>query len=169
MVRHTDAARRYDCKVFLIDNLMTTAFGGSERDFYRKQSEFVGKMIDFAHEHEVHVHIVAHPRKTEGKLSRLDVSGSADITNRADNVFSIWRPSLEEREPDDADCTVTILKNRFSGRQDEAVRLKFEPDSRRFCMKTETTRWQYGWSTTEDEPQGWDAMGREVADHELPF
>jgi twinkle protein len=166
----TYAARRYNCKVFLIDNLMTTAFGGSERDFYRKQSEFVGRMVDFAHEHDVHVHLVAHPRKTEGsRLSRLDVSGSADITNRADNVFSMWRPPLEERAPDDADCTVTILKNRFSGRQDEALLLKFDPDSRRFCMKTETAHWQYGWLTAEDEPQGWNAMGREVVDHEPLF
>ena len=165
----TYAARRYDCKVFLIDNLMTTAFGGTERDFYRKQSEFVGRMMDFAHEHEVHVHLVAHPRKTEGRLSKLDVSGSGDITNRADNVFSVWRTPASERAGGVDETSVTVLKNRFGGRQDEEVVLAFEGKSKRFFQAGEgTAMWAYGWADEDDNPQGWDAMGAEVA-HESPF
>ncbi|MFA5240677.1 MAG: bifunctional DNA primase/helicase, partial [Phycisphaerae bacterium] len=53
------AAQRYGAKVFVIDNLMIMA-RGADSEFYRNQSEFVGKVMDFAHEYNVHVHLVAH-------------------------------------------------------------------------------------------------------------
>src|SRR5699024_7745349 len=59
------AHRRYGAKVYLVDNLMTARFRGSDRDFYRAQSEFVAELASFAHDNNVHVHLVAHPRKTD--------------------------------------------------------------------------------------------------------
>jgi twinkle protein len=145
------AARRHDAKVFLIDNIMTTVFEGNDKDFYRQQSSFIGKVVDFAHKHEVHVHVVAHPRKTSGRLTKMDVAGSGDITNRADNVFSVHRLSLKEKneieEYEGADTLIDIFKNRFRGKQDMTVLLMFDEDSKRFAMAghLEDFNKSYGW------------------------
>ncbi len=147
------AAMRYDCKVFLIDNLMMTSFSGNDKDFYHAQSEFVGKVVEFAHKYDVHVHVVAHPRKVNGNLQKNDISGSGDITNRADNVFSVARVTDEKEDMDLWGCNtrLDILKNRFSGKQDVTIGLKFEPESKRFYEKSEATGYlkQYGWNKQE--------------------
>lgn len=141
------AARRYRCKVFLIDNLMTTVFDGSERDYYRQQSEFIGRVKDFSHKYNVHSHIVAHPRKTNGQLTKADVSGSGDITNRADNVFGVERVQEEEKEKEglDYDAMVHVLKSRLTGKQDIHIRFRFSEMSKRFWMLQETEERLYGW------------------------
>ena len=61
-----------------------------EGDYFRAQSNFAGRLVQFAKTRGVHVHLVAHPRKsdkTRKHLSSDDVGGSGDLTNRADNVF----------------------------------------------------------------------------------
>lgn len=133
------AVQRYNCKVFMIDNLMTTCYSGSENDFYRKQSEFIGKVNKFAKAYDVHVHLVAHPRKTTGRLTKMDVAGSGDITNRADNVLSVHRLSPKEKQEmdDPCDAVVEVFKNRFSGTQDVEIQLSFDPDSKRFYMASD--------------------------------
>jgi len=130
------AAMRYDCKIFLVDNLMTSIYASGDRDYYRKQSNFIGKIVEFAHKHSVHVHIVAHPRKNEGRLSKMDVLGSSEITNRVDNVFAMHRVTEEEAEKGtySSDAVLDIFKNRFLGQQEKAVALNFEPKSKRFYM-----------------------------------
>ncbi len=48
--------------------------------------------MEFAKKNEVHVHLVAHPGRaitTKKLLTADDIGGSADITNRADNAFSL--------------------------------------------------------------------------------
>lgn len=140
------AAENLGCKVFMIDNLMTTSFRG--RDYYRGQSQFIGRAVDFAHKFNVHVHIVAHPRKTRSMVTKMDISGSGDITNRADNVFCVtrFRPGEDKGEFDGADTALHVLKNRFSGKQDIGVGLGFDERSRRFCMVGEGFGREYGWS-----------------------
>jgi twinkle protein len=141
------AARRHDCKVFLVDNLMTTVFEGSESNFYRQQSEFVGRLKDFAHKFTSHVHLVAHPRKTKGEIEKNDVSGSGDITNRADNVFAVERIPEKERIVDGI-CPATklhVLKNRLFGRQGFHIELVFSEKSKRFWGVKENENKKYGW------------------------
>ena len=145
------AAMRHDCKVFMIDNLMTTAFAGSnDKDFYRRQSEFTRKVVDFAHKHECHVHLVAHPRKTDGvrRLTKMDVAGSGDITNRADNVFSVHRCTEKESTELGCDAVLDVHKNRFSGRQEIEIRLAFCSKSKRFSMaaRPQELNREYGWT-----------------------
>ncbi|MFQ7857466.1 MAG: hypothetical protein ACLRIS_22295 [Flavonifractor plautii] len=82
------AHRRYGAKVYLVDNLMTARFRGNDRDFYRAQSEFVAELASFAHDNNVHVHLVAHPRKTDRISDSDEVAGIGDVTNLADNVTS---------------------------------------------------------------------------------
>ena len=138
----TYAARRYDCKLFLVDNLMTARFDGiNERDYYRKQSEFVGELVRFAKSFNVHVHLVAHPKKTDGDLDNDSISGTADITNRADNVFAV------KRTEGDFDTEITILKNRSDGIIKKTLGFLFDEKSKRFWIPSEpgTRIKKYGW------------------------
>ena len=94
--------RRYGCDTFLVDNIMTAQLRReAEQGYYRAQSAFAGRLADFCKRLGVHVHLVVHPRKTEGKrpLEADDVGGSGDITNRADNVLKVERVP-EERFQD---------------------------------------------------------------------
>lgn len=135
------AAHRYGCKVFLADNLMTAQFK-DERDFYREQSAFVGRLVAFAKQNNVHVHLVAHPRKAGDKpLIADDVGGSGDITNRADNVFSLKRI---EDEGAGFDAGLTILKNRDYGATGK-IRLLYDVASRRYYPLDGSPNNHYGW------------------------
>jgi twinkle protein len=146
------AARRYGCKVFLVDNLMTTIFSGNENDFYRQQGSFVGRLVEFAHRFDVHIHVVAHPRKTKERATKMDIAGTAEITNRADNVFCLSRLSDDDRRLQDttADTMLDVFKSRFSGGQDVEIELKFCDASRRFRVLSDEDGFErkYGW---EDE------------------
>ena len=94
----------------------------------------------------MHVHLVAHPRKTTGRLTKMDVSGSGDITNRPDNVLSVHRLTPEEKEQEGYDALVDIFKNRLFGWQDVSVRLKFDDECKRFCGADEVKNIkQYSW------------------------
>lgn len=127
------AARRYGCGVFLVDNIMTARFKTArDADYYRAQSNFTGRLVEFAKKFNVHVHLVAHPKKTEGKrLEADDVSGTGEITNRADNVFSLKRLEAEEVEREGFGTLLSVLKNRSCG-GNVKIKLDFEPTSRRF-------------------------------------
>lgn len=143
------AVKRYNCKVFLVDNLMMTDFSGNDKDYYRAQSAFIGKMVDFAHRFDVHVHvhIVAHPHKFKGELTKNVISGSGDITNRADNVLAVARVGNDDFELCGCDNKITILKNRFYGRQNITIGMKFEPESKRFYLKNSENGYskKYSW------------------------
>ena len=142
------AVRRYGCAVFLVDNLMSARFGASnDGDFYRGQSNFVGRLVEFAKREEVHVHLVAHPRKNDGKamLDADEVGGSGDITNRADNVFSLQRLTEQEAEEKGCGTVLRVLKNRSFGAT-AAIGMDFDPVSRRFFRAgAGNPVKQYGW------------------------
>ncbi len=136
---------------------MTLVLTGSDSDFYRRQGQTVGKLKDFAHNFGVHVHLVAHPRKSEGRLSKLDVSGSAEITNRADNVFALYRCKQKDKDNPAAgkeygcDAIVDIFKNRWSGRQDEDVAVRFCETSKRFYLESSAlgANFEFGWANDD--------------------
>jgi len=145
----TYAVKRYDCRLFLVDNLMTARFDGiNERDYYRRQSEFVGELVRFAKSFNVHVHLVAHPKKTKDDLDNDSISGTGDIPNRADNVFAIKKVSEEENY----DTELTVLKLRGDGRYiGESIGLCFDVKSRRFYepSQPENRVKKYGWQDME--------------------
>lgn len=168
------AHQTYGCNVFLADNLMTARVKTNrDNDYYRAQSNFVADLVSFARRAGVHVHLVAHPRKTQtGKhLGNDDVGGIGDITNLADNVFSLERSQRREATGDAARETVTalaILKNRMWGattRSGEAIQLDFDEKSKRFYRPGRPVDKRYGWDsaqqTTFEELTG--------DDPEMPF
>lgn len=171
----TTAARRHNCKVFLVDNLMML-IGGTGDDYYRRQSEFIKIITAFAKKYDVHVHVVAHPRKTNGRVTKMDVSGSGDITNLADNVFGIHRMTNDDREDKsmagyaECDALIDVFKSRFTGRQEITIGLKFHEDSKRFYMAKDDSllKKQYGWTKIDDEERG-DAWEPPEEDEQCPF
>ena len=122
-----EAIRNYGCKVFLIDNLMTCSFENSKiQDFYKAQSDFVGRLSYLTKAYDIHIHLVAHPRKTVGNaITQDDISGTSDTFKRADNVFCI------ERKEDNTNV-VKIMKCRETGVNNHEVALNFLETSKRF-------------------------------------
>lgn len=142
------AVRRYGACVFLVDNLMTARLSSSDRDFYRAQSNFTGRLVEFAKRNEVHVHLVAHPRKTENgrALDADDIGGSGDISNRADNAFSLTRLSDKDAEEQGFQTVLRVLKNRSYGEL-IPVGLDYEATSRRFYKAgTGDPNKHFGWT-----------------------
>lgn len=150
------AHRRYGCDVFLVDNIMTAQLRGeAEIGYYRAQSAFAGRLADFCKRLGVHVHLVAHPRKTENKshLDADDVGGSGDITNRADNVFAVERVPEDRAQGLGYSTLLTILKNREFGARGK-VKLEFNEPSRRLYQMGGSPAKRYGWETAQTFSQG---------------
>lgn len=109
------ARKRYGCSQFVIDNLMM--LDASEEDL-DKQSKTIKKLMAFKSEHNCHIHLVAHARKgqDESKAPRkMDVKGSGNIVNQADNLFSLWRNKAKEENggsDNDSDAILYIDKQR---------------------------------------------------------
>ncbi|MDL2224658.1 AAA family ATPase [Eubacteriales bacterium OttesenSCG-928-M02] len=139
------AVRRYNCRVFLVDNLMTARFSGRGDDFLRQQSAFVGRLKEFATKYNVHVHLVAHPRKNTGAgLDSYDIAGTSDIPNYADNVFALEKIPEEDRGVKMCDATLKITKNRWDGAV-KAIALNFNQADRRFYLPNVGNVRVYGW------------------------
>lgn len=141
------AHRRYGCDTFLVDNIMTAQLRGElEQGYYRAQSAFAGRLADFCKRLGVHVHLVAHPRKTEGKrpLEADDVGGSGDITNRADNVFKVERVPEERSQELGYSTLLSVLKNREFGARGK-VKLEFNEPSRRLYQMGGSPAKRYAW------------------------
>lgn len=77
---------------FILDNFMQIDINGD--NIYQEQTKIMEKLRTFAVNKEVHIHLVAHPRKIEGfqvRLTLYDVAGTMNIPNKAYNVVSIIR------------------------------------------------------------------------------
>lgn len=151
------AHRSYGADVFLVDNIMTARFKTSrDADFYRAQSNFVGRLVSFAKKFNVHVHMVAHPRKTGGgngkKPEADDVGGAGDITNRADNVFALGRAQIKDGDQAKTVPALSVLKNRSYGESKEFA-LNFDKLSKRFYSPL---------SGDVNKRYGWDLIGQQI-------
>ena len=140
------AYRKYGCDVFLVDNIMTAQLSRErELGLWRAQSAFTQRLSAFAKKNGAHVHLVAHPRKTgERGVSADDVAGTADITNLADNVFSVERIPEDKIGPDGFSTRIKIIKNRRNGTM-ATIGLNFEETSRRFYEDGGNPRKKYTW------------------------
>lgn len=141
------AAQRYGVKHFVIDSLMRVKLSGDE---YVAQKEFVSKLLTFVKQFRVHCHLVAHPRKTasdKDKPDKMDVKGTSEITDLADNVLMIWRNHSKEEEEkseratvktkkNDPDTVLYLKKNREEGSLG-AIGLFFDKQTRRFSGKNQ--------------------------------
>jgi len=152
--RFTDAYRHYDCRVFLLDSLMTVLTGETS-DFYRTQAAFVIRIRNFAAKYGVHVHLIIHPRKTNSVGGNDDVGGMSSNTDIACNVISLHRCGEKEASELNADAVLSLMKNRAFGDYID-VPLKFDKASRRFYEPYQPEK-VYSW-----RKQKWEEVSDEL-------
>ncbi len=138
-----------NCKFILVDNLMTAMDYDPTSDIYKVQSAFCGKLAALAKKYTVFILLIAHPRKSNGALDNDDISGSSNITDRADIVITYSR--FNSMEPDTR--RLEVLKDRLTGKRatgENGINLVFDPKSKQIAEHTDVFfDRDYGWNTEE--------------------
>jgi twinkle protein len=130
------AFKRYGIRHFVIDSLMMTDVPEDGAGAMSAQKEAMRKLTSFARSLNVHVHLVAHPRKGQDEKrspGKMDVAGSGKLTDAADNVFSVWSAQKEDGDTstDEPDAFLTLWKARNGETQHRALALFFN----KACMQ----------------------------------
>ena len=143
--------------MIVLDNLMCLDLSYDKFNKNDVQGDFIRSLCGFAKDNNVHIHIVAHPRKSVGFLRKLDISGSADLSNAVDNVIIIHRVNRDfERLGGDFfgqsfiseylkfGNVIEVCKNRDLGREGFLIGLYYEEESKRFLNEQYENK-IYGW------------------------
>ncbi|WP_332065735.1 bifunctional DNA primase/helicase [Bartonella sp. CB189] len=99
---------RYGCDQFIIDSLMRL---GIASDDYSGQEQAIYKMVEWAILNAVHIHLVAHTRKSsldKDIPGTEDIKGASEIGANAFNIITIWR----NRPLEDKICAVSLTKEK---------------------------------------------------------
>ena len=152
-------------KVFVLDNLFSLDIDLFDGDKNNKQRELIIQIKDFCKKNQVHILLVAHPRKSLTFLRKNDISGSSDITNAVDNVFIIHRVNNDFTKAitefyDSATANrylsygnvLSIEKNRMYGVVDVMCGFQYEIESRRFKNDI-NEKIVYDWENDKGEQQ----------------
>lgn len=163
-VRHIE---QHQTDVVIIDNLMSLDLSEIRGEKYDRQTTLVLTLSEFAKKYNVHIHFVCHPRKPVGFLRKSDISGSADLTNAADNVFMMHRVNqdflrlggeflgqAEIKKYEDYTNVIEIMKNRDLGVSDEFVGVYYEPESKRMLNFRQENK-RFGWNGEGIEYPDW--------------
>lgn len=158
-------------KVFALDNLFSLDIDILDGDKNSKQRELILQIKDFAKKNQVHIILVAHPRKVTTFLRKNDISGTSDLQNAVDKIFIIHRVNndffragaeffgqSEIQRFQGFGNVIEVCKERLYGVVDLMVGMQYEIESRRFKNDVNENV-QYGWeieptqsTMTFDEP-----------------
>ena len=166
-------------KLFILDNLFSLDIDILDGDKNSKQRELILQIKAFAKKNNVHILLVAHPRKTTGFLRKNDVSGTSDLQNAVDNIFIIHRANQDFtktgaeffgesyiRRFDGFGNVLEVAKNRMFGIVDHLVGFHYDVSTRRF-MNTLDEDVRYGWDAPPVQQEMFDAPP--VVDDNDPF
>jgi len=133
-----------DIDSIVIDNLMALDILALDGFKNEKQTTFINKICKYAKDKNIHIHMVAHPRKNVGFLRKEDVSGTADLTNAVDNVIICHRNNMDFQKAigdffpvemhsflSSYSNYIEVCKNRDLGIIDHIVGLHYEIESKR--------------------------------------
>lgn len=156
-----ECIKNNNIKILIIDNLMSMDLSKYSDNKYDNQSLLIQNLSKLAKELNVHIHFICHPRKVTNFLRKIDISGSADLTNIADNVFILHRVNqdfkIKTKEMfkwNDNNSiynftnVIEICKNRDFGVEDYFVGLYFEPESKRLKNSKNEIK-NYSWKKGE--------------------
>ena len=122
------------------------------KEWGKSDSEYISSWIStvrrFARQHDVHIWVIAHPRKMEAELGKdypivrpYDIESSRHWWAKGDCILSVWR-SLKP----DADTSVAVhvqkVKPRYIGKQGKAV-LQYDKVSSRYIDPSGDKHWQH--------------------------
>lgn len=168
----------------IIDNLMALDVQELNRtNEFDAQTKFMWELKKIAQDCNVHIILVAHPRKSIGFLRLEDVSGSNNIVNIIDNAFIVHRNNADFREKSkvilksvgsdwmtEASSKVTnvveIAKDREHGTCDLFVDLYFEAESK-LLKNFATEDISYPWDKKDND--GFIALDPEQIELDIPF
>lgn len=169
-----DCIKENGINMVIIDNMMSLEVASIGGEKYERQTALVIALSEIAKQYQVHIHFVAHPKKTMGFLRKNDISGTSDLTNAADNVFIVHRVGIDFKRFTKQDLgfkddnvlynysnVIEICKNRDLGVQDFFIGTFFEKESKRFLNIANESK-RYGW---EADKQGFMKLDEE----KLPF
>lgn len=163
----TDAKRviavtRYCFKVLgikhmLIDSIMKCV---PDEDDYNGQKRLVDELTALARDHDAHVHLVAHMKKSGKETDppdKNDVKGTGAITDLVDNVMLVWRNVGKELEVekgrmvkfDDPDTVIYCRKQRNGSGWNGPIKLWFDNASMQFTGSPGTTLDMVPWPHVE--------------------
>ena len=144
-------------QLIVIDNLAALSIESYDSGTYANQTKFILDVKDYAKQKNIHVILVAHPRKQNDFLRKESISGTADLTNIADNVFLIHRvgQDFQKRAGDflgegkiqeylGFSNVLEVAKNRQMGVVDHLVGMYYEMESRRL-KNSIAEHIVYGW------------------------
>lgn len=152
-----ELVEKENVQLIVLDNLMSLQIDDYDGDKYSKQTAFINDLKEYAKSKNVHIILVAHPRKEGGFLRKESISGTADLTNLADNVIILHRVNkdFETRAGEfwgkdkvveylKYSTVIELCKNRSLGVVDLIVGMYYEQESRR--LKNEIAEHiVYGW------------------------
>lgn len=161
----------------IIDNLMALDVQEFNRaNEYDAQTKFMWELKKIAQDCNVHILLVAHPRKASGFLRLEDVSGSNNIVNIIDNAFIVHRNNADFKEKSRSILKATgndwminegskvtnvveIAKDREHGTCDEFIGLYYEVESKRLKnhpAESIVYSWQEGFVNAKKGEAPWD-------------
>jgi hypothetical protein len=164
-------------QLIVIDNLAALSIESYDSGTYANQTKFILDVKDYAKQKNIHVILVAHPRKQNDFLRKESISGTADLTNIADNVFLIHRvgQDFQKRAGDflgegkvqeylGFSNVLEVAKNRQMGIVDHLVGMYYEMESRRL-KNSIAEHVVYGW---QEEPNVYE-QPQEESMQTMPF
>jgi len=133
--------------VVIFDNLMTLDIRMLDENKYDRQGILLQSLEDLAKELNIHIHLVAHPHKSLAYIQVDNISGSGDISNKADNIFVLSRvdtafkqnakeymSAMDYQDIIDSGCTNVIEVGKFRSKgtlMGSFFKLWFEEESNR--------------------------------------
>ena len=151
--------------LIVLDNLAALDISDYDGEKYSKQTKFILDLKDYAKQTNIHVIMVCHPRKENYFLRKESISGTADLTNIADNLFLIHRvgKDFEKRAGEffgedkvqpylEFSNILEVAKNRQLGIVDYLVGMYYEPESRRL-KNSVAEHIVYGWQDPPTQVQ----------------
>ena len=164
-------------QLIVLDNLAALSIASYDSGTYANQTKFILDVKDYAKQKNIHVILVAHPRKQNDFLRKESISGTADLTNIADNVFLIHRVGqdfqkragefLGEAKVQEYlgfSNVLEVAKNRQMGVVDLLVGMYYEMESRRL-KNSIAEHIVYGW---QEEPNVYE-QPQDESQSTMPF
>lgn len=139
--------RKLPITSMVVDSLMKC---GIAVDDYNRQKSFIDQLCAHAKDTGMHIHLVAHARKSDSEykqVDKMDIKGASEITDQVDNVYTLWRNKAKEDEKqkgnnekiiNEPDAILSCSKNRH-GDWEGKISLWYQRDSMQFHGKETTS------------------------------